>query len=105
MRAERGCDAPTERVQFEIDCPTCRGKEPACSGCGDCDGHGTLQFHRCMRSFYGQEHIDVIRGVSLLELGVLPAAGGWADQAATWVDAVGIVRRELDDYRRKSRED
>jgi hypothetical protein len=101
VRAERGCDEPTERVQFEIVCPACRGKDPACQECG---GHGSLQFHRCPHSFYGREHMDVIRSVSFLECGVMPSAGGWADQSATWVDAVGIVRSEIDDYRRRESE-
>ena len=99
MRAERGCDAPTAAVQFDLDCPWCRG---ASQECREGDGSGKLQFHRCIHTFFGSEHLDIVRGVSLLECGVLPCAGGWTDQAATWVDAVGIVRREIDDYRRKA---
>lgn len=99
MRAERGCDEPTERVQFEIDCPSCRGEDAKCP---DCEGYGKQQFHRCMHSMFGQQHLDIVRSVPFLECGVLPCAGGWTDQSATWVDAVGIVRSEIDAYRRKA---
>lgn len=86
-------------MQFEIDCPQCRGQDASCP---DCEGYGKQQFHRCKHTFYSQEHLDVVRSVSMLECGVLPCAGGWTDQAATWVDAVGIVRSEIDEYRRKA---
>jgi hypothetical protein len=31
---------------------------------------------------------------SLIESGILPAAGGWADQSASFVAAVGVINAE-----------
>lgn len=86
--------------QFEIDCPVCKGMDAACQ---DCAGAGVIEYHRCPNTMFGPEHVDIVRGAGLLEVGVLPASGGWADQAATWIDAVGVVRASIDEIDRKRR--
>lgn len=73
--------------------------------CTECESHGTLQFFRCMHTFFGPEHTDVVRSVAMLESGILPVAGGWTDQSATWVDAVELVRMEIDEYREAARKE
>lgn len=67
-----------------------------------CENHGSIQFFRCKSTYFDASHTDVVRSFLLLEKGVLPDAGGWADQAAQWVDAVTVVEREVEDYRRKA---
>ena len=37
---------------------------------------------------------EICRAASLLEIGLLPSSGGWAEQSATFLDAVSIVLRE-----------
>ena len=96
------CWDTTESPQFEITCPWCRGKAEVCE---QCEGHGTIQFFRCKRSYWSAECDAVVRSFGMLEKGILPVAGGWSDQSAQWVDAVAIVEREVDDYRRKAMED
>lgn len=68
--------------------------------CVDCASTGRIEFRRCRSTWYGQEHLDVVRSVAMLEHGVLPVSGGWTDQAAPWVDAVSVVQSEIEDYRR-----
>jgi len=45
--------------------------------------------------------MDICSAVVLLEAGVLPVAGGWCDQAATFVQAVLIVSAEKAEYDRR----
>lgn len=100
LRREWGCDAPTAEPQFAIECYVCSGLDPSCS---ECSGHGQIEFHRCPNTFVRDEHREIVRSASFLEAGVLPAAGGWADQAATWIDAVCLVSAEVAKYRRNAR--
>lgn len=102
LRLEWGCEAPTPAAQFEVACPFCEGLDPACADCG---GRGRLEFHRCPFSLIGPEHLAVCRAADLLAHGLLPAAGGWAEQAAPFVDALLIVRRLQAEYQRKAQED
>lgn len=100
MRAEWGCDAETEQPQAELECPFCLGLDPTCQDCG---GRGQIDLHRCPNTYFGPEHADVVRSVALLEVGLLPVTGGWAEQAATWVDAIGVVRGVIDRIERERR--
>ncbi len=101
LRQEWGCDAPTEAPQFEVACVVCDGKD---SSCQDCGGSGRVAYHRCPFHYVQPIHWDLCRAADLLEDGVLPAAGGWADQAATFVDGLMLVRRWRAEYRKKAEE-
>lgn len=50
--------------------------------------------YRCPASFNTPEIAEFFMAYSLLESGILPAAGGWTDQSATFVAAVGVVNGE-----------
>jgi len=67
-----------------------------------CESHGSIQFFRCRSTHFDASHTDVIRSFFMLEKGVLPDAGGWADQASQWVEAVQVVEREVEGYRAKA---
>jgi len=67
-----------------------------------CENHGTIQFFRCQSTYFDSTHVDVIRSFFMLEKGVLPTSGGWAEQSSAWFDAVGVVEREVDGYRAKA---
>lgn len=101
MRLEWGCEVPTEAPQFEVDCPFCEGLDPACADCG---GKGALVFHRCPFALIGPDHLAICRAADLLAHGLLPAAGGWAEQSAPFVDALLLVRRQQAEYQRKAHE-
>lgn len=100
LRAEWGCDAPTVHPQFSMECPRCEGHS---TGCQDCGGTGQIDVHRCPRTFVAPVHVEICRAAALVEVGVLPEPGGFADQAATCVDALGIVVSAREEYREQER--
>lgn len=64
--------------------------------------------HRCPFALTTPEHWAIVRAVDLLDCGVLPDSGGWAEQPATAVEAIALVRkvrnRLHDDQRRRERQ-
>ncbi len=100
LRREWGCDEPTPEPQFELECPDCEGLHATCS---TCSGSGVLSMHRCPLSVATAEHWAIIRAVDMLQHGVLPDAGGWAEQAGTCIDAMVLVlgaRRRIEKRKR-----
>lgn len=92
-----GCDEPTREPQFWIEpCPHCNGKNQDC----ECKGSNRMPVHRCPNAMATARDFDVLRSAVLTgESGVLPDAGGWNDQAATYVEAYPIARTEIAHWR------
>lgn len=63
-----------------------------------------MPLHRCPRVTTPREALDVVQAALLVEAGVLPMAGGWNDQAATFTGAWRIVVREIQHWREVARE-
>lgn len=99
MRAEWGCDAPTEHPQLFVPC-ACAGAKDECQACG---GVGLEPLHRCPNVL-----IDA-QAIRLLELhrlwpGTMPQAGGLYDQPALYVDAMLFLDRACSRMEREARE-
>ena len=84
-RINWGCDHPAPVALLEVDCWACGGEFEVCR---ICDGKGTVEVDRCPHALIRPEHCEICTYASLLEVGVLPVSGGFADQSSTFVDAV-----------------
>jgi hypothetical protein len=102
MREQWGCVAPTEQPQFCLECEACGGTDAACPAC---KGKGEIDYHRCPNALVEDSHWSAVRGLVLAERGLLPAAGGWADQAGSFLDALQLLRREQVKIEEKARKD
>lgn len=47
----------------------------------------------------GPSEIEAVNAALLMDRGVLPDAGGWSDQSATFVAAYPLLRREIEHWR------
>lgn len=54
-----------------------------------------MPIFRCPNKIATPELRDVLQSASAVEHGILPDAGGWHDQAATWVQAYPIAMQEI----------
>lgn len=95
-----GCDEPTPQKLFSVPCHACPDLTYPEPGCATCNGTGWRDVHRCpMPAVGGAAH--VARAVLAAEqVGILPAAGGWLDQVASFERAsriVGVVRAAFDE--------
>lgn len=103
LRASWGCDEPTETEQLALDCWVCPPKRPR-AACRTCGGSGTVQLFRCPWSQVDAAALQICDALPLLDLGLLPTPGGWADQAATWYDATVLALQERATYEEIERE-
>jgi len=101
LRKQWGCDEPTEHVQLLADCIVCGGKSPTCK---ECKGTGKIEYFRCPNTLVTRDCIEVCRHTMLVEAGFLPVAGGVSEQAAVFIDALGIARSELAVYKKRALE-
>lgn len=76
-------------------------KRQARADCPECEGSGQIQINRCPHVLVQRVHLDVCQGAELIELGILPVAGGWAEQSATFFDALVLVLREKAGYEKQ----
>lgn len=91
-RPRWGCDGPsTEGTLFEFDCVRCAGTDPKCGRCG---GGGVERATRCPNAVVTQISWQVLEYLTLAELGILPVAGGWEDQSATFLQAFRFASSE-----------
>lgn len=91
-RERWGCDGPsTEGVLFEFDCVRCRGEDPDCVRCS---GTGTQHATRCAFATATPQSWRVVEYLDLVEIGVLPVAGGWEDQSLTFLQALRFAAGE-----------
>lgn len=63
-----------------------------------------IPLHRCPGATVDRECLEVCRMVSLAEVGILPLAGGWRDQPATFADAFWILLTEKREHEREASE-
>lgn len=98
LRKAWGCDGPTatDECAAEIACPACNGRPVTCS---HCDTSGVVRFRRCPWQLIGFEHSELVMFAVRSEQGLLPAPGGFYDQAATFCDAFDFARNELAEWR------
>jgi hypothetical protein len=89
LRCEFGCTEDTERREHWLRL----------------EGGGFIK--RCPMALVGPHELRAVQYASLIECGVLPDAGGWLDQAATFCDAApvansarrGFAKEKADDRR------
>lgn len=87
LRADYGCDGPARVPVLYVSCSTCWGH-----GCAECDD-GSFALYRCPGKLV-EGRSDVSRAFWYLQQEELPAAGGLADQAATYIEARRIYQHE-----------
>ena len=44
---------------------------------------------------------QICRDIQLIEFGILPAAGGWLDQAETWCHAISVLAERRAYYQKE----
>lgn len=103
-RTEWGCDLELDPETAEpvdqFSCWRCKPfyEDPECTVCA---GSGRWRVYRCpnvlLEGFELTAH-QVCQDAILLDTGILPAAGGWSDQAASWVAAVTFVAGQRAQY-------
>lgn len=54
---------------------------------------------RCPWALITPEHREAVVAITLMESGILPAAGAWMDQSATFVEAYPLLAMELAHWR------
>jgi len=97
IRKRWGCDGPTEEpCHGARGCPVCDGSDPECP---DCHGTNEIHWHECPWKLIEPVHERAIVAALHVEKGVLPSAGGWHDQAATFVQAWPTIAREIAHWR------
>jgi hypothetical protein len=71
----------------------CAGKNASCEHCA---GSNRMAVYRCPNALVDANSTATLRAAALAEQsGVLPDAGGWQDQAATFVQAFPVAQQEL----------
>lgn len=68
-----------------------------------CAGTGQWKLTRCPQVFCAHEHRKAVGCASMLEVGILPAPGGWDDQAAIWQQAAMLALGEKNGYEERRR--
>ena len=102
LRMKWGCEERTiDPVFYIAPCVMCHGKDEHCRSC---EGDNRVPMFRCPRQIATTHLTDIVQLVVLCELGVLPDAGGWADQAASFVQAYPIVSNEIARTRAKAQQ-
>lgn len=102
LRARWGCDTRSTEPQFWLGpCIWCHGHDETCTHCA---GHNRIAFHRCPHALATPQLVAVVQSVALMEQGVMPDAGGFYDQATTWVQAFGLVSNEIARTRARQQE-
>ena len=101
LRRLWACDETATHEVARIPCPWCVGD--GCERCGD----GTIGLRDCpQRLLRETAGIGVaLRASAMIERGLLPVAGGYADQSATLLAAVSIVDAAKSWYLDREQED
>lgn len=90
-------------------CPYCVGPLPSCPLC---KGKNVVEFFRCPNVLLTPAAMEAVRAAAMVEVGILPDAGGWMDQAYTFVRAFPVIAkqaafwkdREAESARRKAQQ-
>lgn len=97
-RAAWGCDRDLDEPILIFECWNCKGLDEDCATCG---GSNRVGLPRCPRAIVDPQAQLAVAMVALLEVGSFPVAGGFLDQAATFVDAAILLGRERELYRKR----
>lgn len=95
LRAEYGCDAPARAPVLYVTCSACWGRGcevPEGTPAPHCED-GSFPLYRCPGKLV-EGRRDVQRVFWHLQQDELPAAGGLADQAGTFIEARRIYQHE-----------
>lgn len=79
-----------------LACFVCAGKDDACP---ECQGSNRIELRECPWRRIQPEHEEAITAAVQMERGILPEAGGWLDQSATFVAAFPLLLNELAHWR------
>ena len=93
---EESDDAATPRPFGRQTCPWCQGR----ADCPVCGGDGSFTLYRGDADGLPADIHGALEGFQLVELGILPVAGGWMDQAHLFVSACRVLAQEKADYDR-----
>lgn len=80
-----------------FECPLCPDRDPD-PECGVCAGSGQWTLRRCPYVYTNGGDRKVVSCASMVELGVLPAPGGWQDQTAWFQQAASLVLHDKRAY-------
>lgn len=75
-----------------ILCPDCSGADPYCS-CAK--SRGKVQIYECPMRLLPQDSASLVQDWQLLQIGILPATGGWDDQVASWCEVMVTLGSEF----------
>lgn len=81
-------------------CPFCYGRREDCE---HCSGTDKVPIFRCPNQLVKRAHLDYVTACVMTERGILPDAGGWQDQPATFLAAFPIVMDEVRRWREIAR--
>lgn len=87
-----GCDEPASMPIFQRTCPECDGYGDG--SCDLCGGTGYEVLARCPMSQSSTLGFVAVNAFQAWEVGILPSAGGSADQSAIFGDVIQIVKGE-----------
>lgn len=91
-RRRWGCDEDSEQTGLEFECWGCADRiGPELEVCATCGGAGVVRLRRCPNAILDREAVDVVKAAARVQLGILPVAGGWCDQAALFCEAADLV--------------
>lgn len=80
-----------------MECPLCPDGDPD-PACEVCAGAGSWTLRRCPYVFTSHEDRKVVACANLVDLGILPAPGGWQDQTAWFQQAASLAIGEKRAY-------
>ena len=98
-----GCDEPSDEPLLEIS--PCPYRDGANQDCRHCSGSNRVPVHRCPNRTVTAREKQAVIAASQVELGVLPDAGGWMDQAYTFVTAYPLLAQEIERWREHARQE
>jgi hypothetical protein len=89
-------------------CPNCTEEQKEIYGCVEdaTDPNEWITFEdesvlkQCPYRLVTQKHTSLIQDFSLIESGILPCAGGWGDQSASWVKAMYIIAAAKKEFKK-----
>lgn len=86
---------------FDLNCRLCTEQDKIENGCeaeSSIPGAWKLydwEFQRCPLKLITSQSIDYLKAYGFYNKGYLPNAGTWMDQPAKFIEAMGIIEREV----------
>lgn len=90
-----GCTGPPTGPSV-VSCLICAGHDGECP---ECHGLNRVEIAGCPRLRITKDHEAAVHAALQMEAGILPVAGAWLDQSATFVDAFPVLRNEVAHWR------